>query len=143
MVITMVRRMNKQAIVKQNCQNDLFPLAVPLPPSSSVLPYIKSDYVWQHPCSLTAVIRIAYKLVQVSLGIKVIFWFYFTQCHVTSVPPLHHQCYHTQEEKSKSLSVHIIYDISFYFAVFRYWPFFMSPVSSQGHFTCTWFSGFV
>lgn len=128
---------------KWNCQNDLFPLAVPPPPSVSVLPCTKSNYVWQHPCSLTAVNRTAYKLVQVSLGIKVIFCFYFNQCHVTSVPPLHHQLYHTQEKKSRSLSAHFIYDISFYFAVVSFCPFLMSSVSSQGHFTCIWFSVFV
>lgn len=50
---------------------------------------------------------------------------------------------HKKKRKSESLSVHFIYDISFYFAVVRFCPFLMSPLSSQEHFTCIWFSVFI
>lgn len=75
-----INKLLESEIVKMTCSL-LLSLRHPL---SAAL--YKNHYGWQHPCSLTAVNRIAYKLVQVGSDMKVTFCFYFTQCPITSVP---------------------------------------------------------
>lgn len=130
MVITMERRMNKQALEKENCPNDLFPLAVLQQPLIQFCP----EYgVTMFGNILGAIYRVSYKLVQSSLGIRVISYFYFTKYHVTSVTlHLYHQWYHKKRKKQNS-SLFLFTSYMIYLSIllssdFVHFPYLLCPV---------------